>query len=74
MPEHDVLRFSGHSYVAYKWRIGGRWHLVERQYQFGQPVHFAHPITIIVAAPSCDGCDIGCPLCMERTADRGRGG
>lgn len=26
--------------------IDGKWHACQRQYQFGQPVHFAHPITI----------------------------
>jgi hypothetical protein len=24
------------------------WHIVERQYQFGQPVYFAAPITIVL--------------------------
>jgi hypothetical protein len=30
--------------------IGGRWHAVERQYQFGSPVYFANPITIRLKA------------------------
>jgi hypothetical protein len=30
--------------------IGGRWHVVERQSQFGSPVYFANPITIRLKA------------------------
>jgi hypothetical protein len=33
-------------YTLFKVLIGGKWHACERQYQFGQPVHFARPIVI----------------------------
>lgn len=30
--------------------INGRWHAVDRQYQFGMPVHFARPIVVRLKA------------------------
>jgi hypothetical protein len=33
-------------YTVCRALIAGRWHAVERQYQFGRPVYFANPITV----------------------------
>jgi hypothetical protein len=47
---------GGAPYARYRLRIragtGSRmpWHVVARQYQFGQPVYFAAPIVIVVPA------------------------
>jgi hypothetical protein len=45
---------GGAPYERYKLRLYAGatrrkpWHIVERQYQFGQPVYFAAPITIVL--------------------------
>lgn len=37
-------------YTLCKVLIDGRWHAVDRQYQFGIPYHFARPIVVSVRA------------------------
>lgn len=43
-------RSGGTPYERYRLKVGGRWHVVDRQYQFGQPVYFARPITVVLRA------------------------
>lgn len=46
----DPMHGSGRAYEFCKTKINGRWHVTSRQYQFGCPVFFAHPIVLICPA------------------------
>lgn len=43
-------RSGGSPCEHYRLKVAGRWHVVDRQYQLGQPVYFARPVTVVVRA------------------------